>query len=226
MKYEWILFDADETLFSFNSYLGLKPLLSRYGVEFSEEDYAAFQAVNKPLWIEYQEKKISAKELQTRRFAHLSALTGQDPLVLNQELMAQMALVSAPLEGVMDMLSALAGKVKMGIITNGFHALQQKRLENTKTIDFFEMVVVSEIVGAAKPAPEIFEYAFERIEDLNKRSVLMVGDTLTSDILGGNQVGIDTCWFNPQHQLNDTTIQPTYEIQHIRQLVEIASGQF
>ena len=226
MKYEWILFDADETLFSFNSYLGLKPLLSRYGVEFSEEDYAAFQAVNKPLWIEYQEKKISAKELQTRRFAHLSALTGQDPLVLNQELMAQMALVSTPLEGVMDMLSALAGKVKMGIITNGFHALQQKRLENTKTTDFFEMVVVSEIVGAAKPAPEIFEYAFERIEDLNKRSVLMVGDTLTSDILGGNQVGIDTCWFNPQQQPNDTTIQPTYEIQHIRQLVEIASGQF
>ena len=226
MKYEWILFDADETLFSFNSYLGLKPLLSRYGVEFSEEDYAAFQAVNKPLWIEYQEKKISAKELQTRRFAHLSALTGQDPLVLNQELMAQMALVSTPLEGVMDMLSALAGKVKMGIITNGFHALQQKRLENTKTTDFFEMVVVSEVVGAAKPAPEIFEYAFERIEDLNKRSVLMVGDTLTSDILGGNQVGIDTCWFNPQQQPNDTTIQPTYEIQHIRQLVEIASGQF
>ena len=226
MKYEWILFDADETLFSFNSYLGLKPLLSRYGVEFSEEDYAAFQAVNKPLWIEYQEKKISAKELQTRRFAHLSALTGQDPLVLNQELMAQMALVSTPLEGVMDMLSALAGKVKMGIITNGFHALQQKRLENTKTTDFFEMVVVSEVVGAAKPAPEIFEYAFERIEDLNKRSVLMVGDTLTSDILGGNQVGIDTCWFNPQRQLNDTTIQPTYEIQHIRQLVEIASGRF
>lgn len=226
MKYEWILFDADETLFSFNSYLGLKPLLSRYGVEFSEEDYAAFQAVNKPLWVEYQEKKINAKELQTRRFAHLSALTGQDPLVLNQELMAQMALVSTPLEGVMDMLSALVGKVKMGIITNGFHALQQKRLENTKTIDFFEMVVVSEIVGAAKPAPEIFEYAFERIEDLNKRSVLMVGDTLTSDILGGNQVGIDTCWFNPQQQPNDTTIQPTYEIQHIRQLVEIASGQF
>ena len=226
MKYEWILFDADETLFSFNSYLGLKPLLSRYGVEFSEEDYAAFQAVNKPLWIEYQEKKISAKELQTRRFAHLSALTGQDPLVLNQELMAQMALVSTPLEGVMDMLSALAGKVKMGIITNGFHALQQKRLENTKTTDFFEMVVVSEVVGAAKPAPEIFEYAFERIEDLNKRSVLMVGDTLTSDILGGNQVGIDTCWFNPQQQPNDTTIQPTYEIQHIRQLVEIASGRF
>lgn len=226
MKYEWILFDADETLFSFNSYLGLKPLLSRYGVEFSEEDYVAFQAVNKPLWIEYQEKKISAKELQTRRFAHLSALTGQDPLVLNQELMAQMALVSTPLEGVMDMLSALVGKVKMGIITNGFHALQQKRLENTKTTDFFEMVVVSEVVGAAKPAPEIFEYAFERIEDLNKRSVLMVGDTLTSDILGGNQVGIDTCWFNPQQQPNDTTIQPTYEIQHIRQLVEIASGQF
>ncbi len=226
MKYEWILFDADETLFSFNSYLGLKPLLSRYGVEFSEEDYAAFQAVNKPLWVEYQEKKINAKELQTRRFAHLSALTGQDPLVLNQELMAQMALVSTPLEGVMDMLSALVGKVKMGIITNGFHALQQKRLENTKTTDFFEMVVVSEIVGAAKPAPEIFEYAFERIEDLNKRSVLMVGDTLTSDILGGNQVGIDTCWFNPQQQPNDTTIQPTYEIQHIRQLVEIASGQF
>lgn len=224
MKYEWILFDADETLFSFNSYLGLKPLLSRYGVAFSEGDYEAFQAVNKPLWVEYQEKKISALELQTRRFAHLSHLTGQDPLVLNQELMAEMALVSEPLDGVLDMLATLFGKVKMGIITNGFHALQQKRLDNTGTSKFFETVVVSEVVGVAKPAPEIFEYAFAQIEPLEKDKVLMVGDTLTSDILGGNQVGIDTCWFNPLSQQNDTKIQPTYEIQDIRQLIAIASG--
>lgn len=225
MKYQWILFDADETLFSFNSYDGLKPMLARYGIEFSEEDYAAFQAVNQPLWVAYQNKEITAKELQTIRFTALSKQTGQDPLVLNHELMQEMALVSKPLEHTMETLKALSGKVKMGIITNGFKSLQQQRLANTETAEFFEMVVVSEDVGVAKPDPAIFEFAFGLMPNVDKSSILMVGDTLSSDILGAKNVGINSCWFNPHGQENTTGIQPTYEIHSMLELIEIASGQ-
>ncbi len=225
MKYQWILFDADETLFSFNSYLGLKAMLVRYGIEFSEADYEAFQAINKPLWVAYQNKEITIQELQTTRFAKLAEQTGKDPLALNKELMAEMAIVSKPLPNVMEMLNALYGKVKMGIITNGLDALQQKRLENTGTTKFFEMVVVSEVVGVAKPNAKIFEYAFEQIGDVDKSQILMVGDTLSSDILGANGVGIDSCWFNHIGENNTTEIKPTYEITDIKQLITIASGQ-
>lgn len=225
MKYQWILFDADETLFSFNSYLGLKAMLVRYGIEFSEADYDAFQAINKPLWVAYQNKEITIQELQTTRFAKLAEQTGKDALDLNKELMAEMAIVSKPLPNVMDMLNTLYGKVQMGIITNGLEALQQKRLENTGTTKFFEIVVVSEVVGVAKPNAKIFEYAFEQIGDVDKSQILMVGDTLSSDILGANGVGIDSCWFNHTGENNTTEIKPTYEITDIKQLIAIASGQ-
>lgn len=225
MKYQWILFDADETLYSFYSFDGLKVMLARYGHAFTEADYAEFQAVNQPLWVAYQNKEITAKQLQTIRFQALSEKLGRDPLALNQELMAEMAIVSKPLEQTLPMLNALHGKVKMGIITNGFQALQQKRLDNTQTTHFFEWVVVSEDVGVAKPDPKIFEYAFEKMGKVEKSRILMVGDTLASDILGARNVGIDSCWFNPHRKSNDTDIRPTYEIQQMLDLVAIVSGQ-
>lgn len=224
MKYEWVLFDADETLFSFNSYDGLKAMLARYHIDFSQEDYAQFQAVNKPLWVAYQNNEITAKDIQTRRFAKLSAQTGVDALQLNQELMAEMALVSKPLDGVIEMLEQLYGKVKMGIITNGFTELQQKRLINTNTERFFDIVVVSEQIGAAKPDRQVFDYAFTLMDQEDKTKVLMVGDTLASDILGGNNAGIDTCWFNPTKSKNQTQIRPTYEVSSMSRLIEIVKG--
>lgn len=225
MKYQWILFDADETLFSFHSYFGLKSMLKRYGLEFNEQDYEAFQAVNQPLWVAYQNKEINAEALQRIRFESLAQKTGQDPLVLNRELMDEMALVSQPLEGVREMLASLHGKVKMGIITNGFNALQQKRLENTQTAGFFDLLIVSETVGVAKPDRQIFDYAFSQMGEIERSKVLMVGDTLASDILGGNLAGIDTCWFNPKGLANETAIQPTYEIRSMAELIALASGQ-
>lgn len=225
MKYQWILFDADETLFSFHSYFGLKSMLKRYGLEFNEQDYEAFQAVNQPLWVAYQNKEINAEALQRIRFESLAQKTGQDPLVLNRELMDEMALVSQPLAGVREMLASLHGKVKMGIITNGFNALQQKRLENTQTAGFFDLLVVSETVGVAKPDRQIFDYAFFQMGEVERSKVLMVGDTLASDILGGNLAGIDTCWFNPKGLANETAIQPTYEIRSMAELIALASGQ-
>ena len=224
MKYQWILFDADETLFSFNSFLGLKVMMERYGVPFNEQDYEQFQAVNKLLWVAYQNKEITAQDLQRIRFEKIAQQTGQEPLALNQELMAEMALLSRPLDNVREMLDSLLGKAKMAIITNGFHALQQKRLDNTEFNKYFDLVVVSETVGAAKPSSQIFEVAFAQMGNIDRRAVLMVGDTLSSDVQGGINVGIDTCWFNPTQQPNQTTIQPTYEIASILDLVKIVSG--
>ena len=224
MRYNWVLFDADETLFSFNSYLGLTAMLKRYGIDFTREDYDAFQAVNKLLWVAYQNNEITAEDIQIRRFAKLAEQTGVHQIQLNQELMAEMAKVSKPLDGVMEMLETLYPEVKMGIITNGFTELQQQRLQNTQTEKFFEIVVVSEQIGVAKPGRKVFDYAFSQMDELDKTKILMVGDTLASDILGGYNSGIDTCWFNHANLVNDTKIQPTYEIKDIRELVGIVKG--
>lgn len=225
MKYQWILFDADETLFSFNSFIGLKTMLKRYGIDFSEQDYAEFQAVNKPLWVAYQNKEITAEQLRQRRFAKLSAQIDKDAESLNHELMAEMAIVSQPLPQVIETLNALHGKVKMGIITNGFESMQAKRLANTHTTHFFEFVVVSEKVGVAKPDPKIFDYAIAQMGNVDKSQILMVGDTFSSDIVGANNVGIDSCWFNHENHHNESEIRPTYEIKNMLELVDIMQGK-
>lgn len=224
MRYDWILFDADETLFSFNSYEGLKPLLKRYGIDFTPADYEAFQAVNKPLWVAYQNKEITAEQLRDIRFRQLAEQTGESTENLNLGLMNEMAKVSKPLPNVMTMLNALHGKAKMAIITNGFHSLQDKRLKNTETLHFFEFVTCSQDVGVAKPDPQIFEACFAKMGAVEKSKVLMVGDTLASDIVGGQNVGVDTCWFNHTGQANSGNIRPTYEITNILSLIDIVQG--
>lgn len=225
MKYKWILFDADETLYSFNSFEGIKRVMSQYDVVFERVDYERFQSLNQPLWVAYQNKEISAEELQIRRFTELAEQVGQDPMMLAQAFSEEMAWVSQPLTNVREVLNELNGKVKMGIISNGFRALQDKRLENTKTAQFFEFVVVSEDVGIAKPDPFIFEYAFRQMgENIDKSQILMVGDTISSDILGANQVGIDSCWFNPHGVYNDSCVFPTYEIHAMQELLSIVKA--
>lgn len=225
MKYQWVLFDADETLFSFNSYLGLKKMLARENIDFNLADYDAFQAINQPLWVQYQNKEITAEELQRIRFDELSQKTGKDPIVLNKLLMEEMALVSQPLENVKIMLEALSRKVKMAIVTNGFELLQHKRLVNTNTLQFFDIVMTSEQAGVAKPDPRIFKAVFAQIGDVDLNRVLMVGDTLSSDIQGGINVGIDTCWYNPEGKVNELDIKPTYEIRSLLELIDIIDNK-
>ena len=100
------------------------------------------------------------------------------------------------------------------ILTNGFKDVQLARIGGSVLKNSFEAIITSEEAGYQKPQAEIFEYTFNKLQIADKSRVLMIGDSLSSDIQGGNNFGIDTCWFNPQHKINSTTAQPTYEIQN------------
>jgi len=153
MNWDWIFFDADETLFTFDSFSGLQRMFLDYSVTFTAEDFQDYQAVNKPLWVDYQNGAITSLQLQHQRFQswadRLSVLPGD----LNSAFINAMAEICAPLPGAVSLLNALQGKCKMGIITNGFTALQQIRLERTGLRDHFDLIVISEQVGGeAAPA--------------------------------------------------------------------------
>lgn len=220
MKYQWIFFDADETLFSFNSFSGLKKLFQQYDVEFSQQDFDEFQRLNKPLWVQYQNGEINAQQLQVTRFASWAEKLNQSAVQLNHDYLLAMADVCKPLDGVMDTLAQLKTQVNLGIITNGFTALQQIRLEKNGLSDTFQFVTVSEQVGIAKPDARIFQYSLEKMNITDPSKVLMVGDTLESDILGGQNAGLDTCWLTHQRE-NTTQIKPTYNIQAFCDLLNI-----
>ena len=212
MKYQWIIFDADETLFHFDAFSGLKALFKRYDIAFSQQDFDQFQTINKPLWVQYQNGEITARELQVNRFSAWAEKLGVEPTLLNQQFIESMADICQCLPGARKLLELLHGKAKLAIITNGFTALQKVRLARTDLAHFFEHVIISEQVGVAKPNPEIFSYALEKLGCSDKSKVLMVGDTLGSDILGGKNFGLDTCWINHEGDNALDNVGATFEV--------------
>lgn len=212
MQYDWILFDADETLFSFDAFQGLHRMLSQFGVDFTHSDFEQYQKVNSPLWIQYQDGKISAKQLQEDRFLSWASRLEHSPADLNSRFLNEMAQLSVPLDGVLTVIPELAKKAKLGIITNGFTQIQHLRLEKTGLQKYIDLLVVSEEVGVAKPDVLIFESAFEKMGYPDKSRILMVGDNPDSDIRGGNNAGIDTCWLNVDKKTSPADVFPTYDV--------------
>jgi 5'-nucleotidase len=217
-NYKYILFDADETLFHFDAYSGLKLTFSRLKLEFTQEDFESYQALNKTLWQAYQNGVITAQELQLQRFTTWAEKFSLTPQSLNNAFQTAMAELCAPLEGAVSLLNALKGKVSLGIITNGFAELQQARLDRIGLRTHFDLLVISEEVGLAKPHPGIFEHALNLLGKPAREEVLMVGDTPESDILGGNKVGIDTCWLNIHNKPIPQGIVPRYQVASLAEL--------
>ncbi len=223
MKYTHVLFDADETLFSFDAQAGLKRMFKNYDIDFTTADYHHYQATNKPLWLEYQNNKITAAHLQVTRFSEWAKKLNVPAQKLNDDFLTAMAEICEPLPGVISLLNKLKPHAKLGIITNGFTQLQARRLEHTGLKEMFDWLVISEQVGIAKPNVEIFHHTFELMGNPAKEQILMVGDTASSDILGGKNAGIDTCWLQHPGATLPENLSPTYTINKLQQLEKILS---
>ena len=193
MKWDWIFFDADETLFTFDSFTGLQRMFLDYSVTFTAEDFQDYQAVNKPLWVDYQNGAITSLQLQHGRFESWAERLKVEAGLLNDAFINAMAEICTPLPGAVSLLNAIRGNAKIGIITNGFSALQQVRLERTGLRDYFDLLVISEEVG----------------------------DTAESDILGGINAGLATCWLNAHHREQPEGIAPTWTVSSLHELEQL-----
>lgn len=216
--YEWILFDADDTLFHFDDFNGLRRVFASFDVDFTERDYQEYQQVNKPLWVEYQNHMLTAKQVQEKRFQAWADKLLIPARELNSAFMQSMAEISRPIEGAVDLLDRLKGKVRLGIVTNGFTELQTIRLERAGLKNHFDLLVVSEEVGIAKPHPAIFDHAIERMGRPGREKVLMVGDNPDSDILGAHNAGLHSCWLNRHNKTAPVGINPHYEVHSLQEL--------
>lgn len=221
MKYDFVLFDADETLFSFDIFAGLKVVFAKHAIDFSDSDFVYYQNANKKLWLEYQNGSISADHLQVTRFTEWANKLGTPAKQLNDEFLDAMVHICEPLPGAIQLLNKLKVKAKLGIITNGFERIQKARIHHTGLNGMFDWLVISEIVGTPKPDKTIFEHTFALMNNPSRDKILMVGDTIGSDILGGQNAGIDTCWLQHPGVLKPDHITPTYQITELKQLEDI-----
>ncbi|MFD1383814.1 pyrimidine 5'-nucleotidase [Rhodanobacter aciditrophus] len=227
-QYSHFWFDADETLFKFDAYAGLQHMFQMYDVEFTKEHFEVYQATNKPLWVAYQDGLIDANTLQITRFKGWADKLSVEPSVLNEQFLDSMALLCEPLPGALGLIDYLKSKQKsLSIITNGFTALQERRLQKTGLRDAFDHIVISEQIGYAKPHSKVFEHTMAKhgLTEQDKPHILMVGDTLASDILGGNNAGIDTVWLNHHNIEVEPHVMPTYEVPNLEILLRKLKGR-
>src|SRR5690625_5071277 len=223
--YDIIFFDVDDTLFDFtrSQQVAFKKVFAKYKLLNSLNLYEkSYQKISKVLWRDLEDGKINRVELSSERFRRLFLEHDieMDAIVFNQDYLGFLAEQTHLIKNAEKVIRELSHK-RLAIITNGYTDVQTSRINNSPLKGAFEHLIISESTGFQKPQTEIFDYAFNRLQITDKFNVLMVGDSLTSDIRGGINYGIDTCWFNPKYRENNTSLKPTYEINKLESLLEI-----
>lgn len=222
----WLLFDADNTLLDFTqaSKDALWATFAQNERFCDEAIYQTYQRVNNRVWEAFEKGKIDAATLRYQRFELLfeaikeSHLSPQD---FNRQYLQNLIHTSEAYEGVWELMQSLKKEYRLSIVTNGLKEVQRPRLEKLDMTHFFDSIVVSDEIGVAKPHLEYFKYVYDSIDNPPDKSELMIiGDSLRSDILGGNDFGIKTCWISHGKE-NTTKIQPDFEIHHIGHLPNV-----
>lgn len=226
-RYDFILFDIDGTLLDFEKAekVGMKETLTRFGLRNDDEVLDAYNEINISHWQMFEVGELSLDKLLVRRHEALFERYGfqQDAAKFNDYYESRLKNCGYLVEHALDVLDFVKSKFcKMAIITNGLYETQTNRIAISKLNEYFQHIYISEKIGYCKPQKEIFEHIFKEIGgNIKKENILIVGDSLTSDIKGGNNFGIDTCWINPHKLENRLDVKVDYEIQSLLQLKEI-----
>ena len=225
-KYYCILFDADNTLLDFDAAesKALADTLRNYGIEPDAETVQTYRTINGELWRQLEKGQIRRDKLMAERFTRFlkavnAAGSGAE---MNQYYLDQLSThpdLAAP--NVLDVMKELAEVATLAVVTNGFDRVQSRRVAESGLKEFVEEVFVSEKLDSEKPNRKIFDTALRSLGVENRERVLMVGDSLTSDIQGGINAGLDTCWYNPNHAENPGKVCPSYESSNLEELSQL-----
>ena len=239
-RYTTLLFDADDTLLDFQASErdALSYLFSQLDIMLTKEIETYYHEVNHGLWKAFERGEISRDEvlhtrfvtvfktLQNKGIAPKELLFG-DKVVDSTELeplyQAKLATGHHLIKGAKEMIETLRKTHRVYIVSNGVATTQENRLNASGLYPLFDGIFISENTGYQKPQIEFFDYCIERIPNFSKESTLIIGDSLTSDIKGGNNIGIDTCWYNPNLLQNNQGVQITHEIHTLEDLYQIVS---
>lgn len=225
-SYSHILFDADHTLFDFDesSRLSFFGMFKAMGYDLQEDDYTQYKLINKRIWNSFERGEVTQDEIRDKRWQEFIKIMNfdADPTLLNDHYLQGLVDNYVIFPGVIDLLEILnQGKISLSIITNGLKEVQRPRMLRSGLDRYFDHIIVSDEIGVAKPDKKYFDHVFEFVGRHAISNSLVVGDNLHSDIKGGRDYGVDTCWYNPSYSPNNSEIKPCYEIAEISDLLQI-----
>lgn len=222
MKYSVLFIDADDTLLDFHKceYVAINDTFNKYNLLFDKDVFDVYKKHNHALWSAFERGEITKPEILQRRFRETFDELGYMNVPSSFEEDYQLALGNGGyiIEGVDEVLHKLSEHCDIYILTNGVSTTQHSRMEKSGLMPYIKGIFISEELGSQKPQKEYFEAVLNSLGIEDKSSILMVGDSLGSDIQGGINAGIDTCWYNPQNKVSDL---PMYEIHSMNELLDL-----
>ena len=202
-----IFFDLDHTLWDFdkNSMLAFKRVFKKFKITIEFDAFLKiYEPINVEYWKKYREDKVSKESLRRGRL--IDSFNFFDLIYTTEKIdeIADAYIQELPFdnhlfEGAVEILDYLILKYKLHIITNGFEEVQHKKLKNSGIDHYFSTVTTSEEVGVKKPNPKVFLTALNKANSLPAQSV-MIGDSLEADILGANNIGMQTIFYNYRNE--------------------------
>lgn len=221
-QYQVLLFDADGTLLDFDraEEEAFKQVLQKYGFSPEKQYVDEYHRINRACWEAFEEGRMERDEVLTVRFerffrGHGAAVSGREAEDFYRVLLGKGAYL---MKGALEILDDLKERYSLYIVTNGVAATQRKRLADSGLAPYFRDVFISEDAGSQKPQRAFFDYCFSRIPGADPDKMLIIGDSLTSDMQGGVNAGIDTCWLNPGQEENKRGLLLTWEIKNLEEL--------
>jgi len=226
MKYSYLLFDADDTLFDFPkaSARAFEKMCRAHDIPYTPEVYRLYREINVELWAAFDRGELSKEFITLERYVRfLKALDlDRDPAACNQDYLSALGEGIYPLPHSEEVCRELKSRGhRMYLITNAVASVQRSRLRNSVFADLFESAFISEEAGAAKPSREYFNYVARRLPGMTAKNALVIGDSLSTDMRGANNAGLPCCWFNPAGKPRAEELRIDYEIRDLRELLEI-----
>lgn len=226
MRYRALFLDMDGTFLDFHAaekqafYRAFKET----GVEPDEEKYRLYSAINDQQWKAFERGEIPKDAIRRNRYTKLFEQLGirADGMAVELDYERFLGEGHELIAHAEEVLSFLAERYPLYVVTNGFASVQKSRLKLSGIERFMKQVFISEEIGYQKPRKEFFDVCFSRIDPpVAPAEVLLIGDSLTSDILGARNAGTASCWFNPEGVENKSGIQPDFEIRSLSALKEL-----
>ena len=224
-RYQYLLFDADNTLFDFDAanHNAFARTCEYCGLTYSEELYEFYESINRPLWQQLDRGEVTKEFLVVERFRRfLAAMNVEaDPAECNRIQLAGLGSSTVLLPHALEVIETLSRTHKLYIVTNAVASVQRSRLANSAIAPYITAAFISEEAGAAKPSRAYFDYVFAHIEGITPENCLVIGDSLSSDIRGANNAGLPCCWYNLNSEPRPEDLTIDYEIHDLRELYDI-----
>ncbi len=224
-RFDIVLLDADETIFDFQKAEAhsFKLMLKSFGVEYTDERLALYSDINLHMWKALERGEVTRERLKTLRFEKFFSeigVTDIDCVEVNDRYLTNLSNSTFMIDGAPQFVRKLHKYCKIYLATNGLTKAQTGRFSKSEVKDYIDGVFISEQIGFAKPDKAYFDFIFDSIKPVDKSRVIMLGDSLTSDMQGGKNAGITTCRFSRDGEIVESDLCD-FQITHYDEFFDI-----